>query len=87
MLVIFVLSCHFSLSALVQKQCLLINSRIKNQAKIDRGNMMAMLQVHHVQFISEGISDARSDALFDGNAVVHHHAGASSLVRRSTFSR
>jgi len=62
----------FFVVALVQKQCLLINPRKKNQAKIDRGNVITMLQVHHVQSISEGIFDARSNALFDGNAVVHH---------------
>jgi len=74
-MLIFVFSCHFSLSTLVQKQCLLINSRKKNQVDIGRRNVVIMLQVHHVQSISEGIFDARSDALFGGNAVVHYHAG------------
>jgi len=50
------------------------NKHQKNQTEIDRENVVAMLQVHHVQSISEGIFDARS-ALFDGNsAVVHLHA-------------
>jgi len=69
MLVIFILSCHFSLSVLVQKQCLLIKPREKIKAEIGQRDVIAML--HHVQSISSGIFDAKNDALFDNNAVVH----------------
>jgi len=56
--VIFVLSCSFifSLSALVQKQCLLINPRKEIKR---RENVVALLLVHHVQSISEGIFDKK----------------------------
>jgi len=82
MFVIFVLSCHFSLSGLVQKQCLLINPRKKNQAEIGQRNVASMLQS-----ISEAIFNARNNALFGGNAVVHHHAGTKHRVFEDQYSQ
>jgi len=44
----------------------------KNQTEIDRENAVTMLQIYHVRFISEGTFHAKSNALFDDYAMVHH---------------
>jgi len=47
------------------KTMLLINPR-KNQVEIDRGNAVAMLQIHHIRSISEKTFHAKSNVLFGG---------------------